>query len=65
MEQVFNADFFVEQDVKAPGTEDVTACVKNKSSNEIDRIAVFEGCDDIPNINLGTEQNKQNNSYND
>lgn len=63
MEQVFDADFFFEQDMKAPGTEEVTARVKNESGNEVDWTDIFEGCDDIPHINLGKEQRKQDNCY--
>jgi hypothetical protein len=43
MEQVFDADLLVEQDMEAPSTEEVTARVKNKSGNEVDWINVFEG----------------------
>ena len=64
MEQVFDADLLVEQDVKAPGTEEVTARVKNKSGNEVDRINVLEGCNDIPQINLG-EKNSDKNDCNE
>ena len=42
MKHIFNVYFFVKQDVKSPGTEDVCACIKNKSGNEVDRIDVFE-----------------------
>ena len=49
--------------MKAPGTEQVTARVKNKSGNEVYWIDVFEGCNDIPKINLGKEQSEQNNGY--
>jgi hypothetical protein len=62
-EQFFDTDLIVEQDVKAPGTEDVTARVKYKSCNKVDWIDIFEGSDDIPQINLGKEQSEQDNCY--
>ncbi len=63
MEQVFNPNFFIEQDVKPPWTEYVRSRIKDKSCNKENRIDVFQGCDDIPQTDLGKEQSEKNNSY--
>jgi plastocyanin len=40
-EQISGDNLLVEQDVKAPGTEEVPARVKNKPGNTVDWIDVF------------------------
>lgn len=47
IEQVFDADLFVEQDVKAPGTENVTAQVKNESGKEVNWINIYNSGENI------------------
>jgi hypothetical protein len=65
IEQVFYAYLFVEQNMKTPGTEQVTARIKYKSGNEIDWIDALEGCNNITQINLGKEKSEQNDCYDD
>ena len=62
-EQVFDTYLFIEQDMKAPGTQDVATCVKNETRDNVDRIDVFEAYYDIPWINLGRKKKEQNNRY--
>lgn len=65
MEQVFETNLIIKQDLKSPCSEDITARVEHKSGDEVDWIDIFEGCDDIPQINLGKEQSEQDNGYED
>ena len=63
MKQVLNTDLFIEQNVKTPCPEEITARVKNKTGNEVNWIYAFKGTDDIPQVNLGKEQCEENNGY--
>jgi len=61
--QVFNTDLPVQKNMKSPGPEKVAAGVKNKPGQEEDRIDIFQGDDNINQINLCKKQCEQYYGY--
>jgi hypothetical protein len=52
VEQIFDTDFLVEQNMKAPCTEDITAGVEQEPCQQVKRIDILDGGDNITQINL-------------
>ena len=61
VEQVFYPDIFVEQDVKTPWTEYIISGIKDKTCDKVNWLDIFQGCDDIPQTDLGKKQCEKNN----
>ena len=55
IKKVFYTYLPVEKDVKSPCSEEITACVKEKSANKVNRIDILECGEDILQINLSKE----------
>ncbi len=55
VKKIFYSHFSVEQDVKSPCTEEITARIKYKPGNDVNRIDILKGGDDITQIDLSKE----------
>ncbi len=52
IEQIFDADLSIEQDVKTPRTEEICAGIEKKAGNKVNRINICKSDEDLLSIDL-------------
>ncbi len=52
IEQIFDGNLFIQQDVKAPCTEEICTGIEKKAGNKVNRINICKSDEDLLSIDL-------------